>query len=225
MKKDFLRLFLAVALLSASLTSCEILTGILSDLSSVANLANCTYDLKNVSNVYIAGVNVKNACNGNITATDVVKLSAALLSKKVPLSMDVNVNVTNPTTQQASLTAMDWICEIDGTQFANGNSNKTYNITPNNTTAVPLSVNADIYSMFSKDGIESLKKFVNSFSNDGTSSKVASKIKPSVNVAGTVVQSPKYITLEKKTGSTSNNNSGSGSTSTSTGVRTSTSVK
>ena len=222
MKKHLLRLFVAATLLSASLTSCDILTGILTDLSSVANLANCTYDLKNVNNVYIAGVNVKNACNGNITAADVVKLSAALLSKKVPLSMDVNVNVTNPTEQQASLTAMDWICEIDGTQFANGNSNTTYNISPNRTTTVPLAVNADIYSMFSKDGIESLKKFVNSFSNDGTSSKVAIKIKPSVNVAGTVVQSPKYITLEKKTGTTNNNNSGSGSVSTSTGVRTST---
>ena len=163
------------------------------------------YSLKNVSNVTVAGVNVKNITDGNIKAADVVKLSAAILSKNVPLVMDVNVNVKNPTTSNASLTNMDWICEIDGTQFANGTTNKTYTISPNATTAVPLSVNTDIYSMFSKDGLESLKTFVNSFNNDGTSSKVALKIKPSVNIGGVSVPAPNYIKLEKATGTNSNN--------------------
>ena len=202
MKKLYLVCALAFSVL---FTSCEVLQGVLSQLTDMANLANCEYSLKNVSNVTVAGVNVKNITDGNIKAADVVKLSAAILSKNVPLVMDVNVNVKNPTTSNASLTNMDWICEIDGTQFANGTTNKTYTISPNATTAVPLSVNTDIYSMFSKDGLESLKTFVNSFNNDGTSSKVALKIKPSVNIGGVSVPAPNYIKLEKATGTNSNN--------------------
>lgn len=207
MKKNLLKLFIGLAVVSMMATSCSVLN----QLMGVANLVNCSYNLKDVQNVYVAGVNVKDVTNGNISATDVLKLSAALLQKNVPLTMDVNVNVTNPTTSSAALTTMDWICEIDGKQFANGTSNKTYTINPNATTTVPLAVSTDIYSMFSKDGINALKNFVGSFQNDGTNSKVAIKIKPSVNVGGVLIPTPNYINLEKKTGSSNNNNNSNGS--------------
>lgn len=207
MKKNLLKLFIGLAVVSMMATSCSVLN----QLMGVANLVNCSYNLKDVQNVYVAGVNVKDVTNGNISAADVMKLSAALLQKNVPLTMDVNVNVTNPTTSSAALTTMDWICEIDGKQFANGTSNKTYTINPNATTTVPLAVSTDIYSMFSKDGINALKNFVGSFQNDGTNSKVAIKIKPSVNVGGVLIPTPNYINLEKKTGSSNNNNNSKGS--------------
>ncbi len=201
MKKRFLSL-LFVASTCLALSSCEILSSIGNQMTSLANLANCEYSLKNVSNLAIAGVNVKNLTNGNITAADVLKLSSALLSKQVPMAMNVNIDVKNPTDQNAALTAMDWIMDIDNAQFATGTNNNAYTITKKATTTVPLNVNTDLYSMFSNGGIESLKNFVKSFSNDGTSSKVALRIKPSINVAGVQVPMPNYIKLEKKTGST-----------------------
>ena len=39
------------------LSSCEVLTQLANQFSSVANLANCDFSLKNVSNVSVAGVN------------------------------------------------------------------------------------------------------------------------------------------------------------------------
>lgn|SRR5574344_546158 len=213
MRKKILNLFVAIGAASMFLSSCSTLDSILSQAGNIANLANCSYNMKDVTNVYVAGVNVKNVVNGNISASDVLKLSSALLSKNVPLTMDVNINVTNPTTTNAALTTMDWICEIDGTQFANGTTSKNYTIKPSTTTTIPLAVNTNVYSMFSKNGIESLKNFVNSFQSDGTSSKVAIKIKPSINAGGINISSPSYITLEKKTGSnTSTNTTNNGST-------------
>ena len=221
MKKNIIKVIVATLLLSCSLTSCNVLLGILSDLSSVANLANCEYDLKNVTDVTVAGVSVKNVTNGDISALDIAKLSAAILSKKVPLQMNVNVGVTNPTTTNAALTALDWKCEIDGKEFINGSSTQKYTITPSSTTTVVLPVSADVYEIFSQGGLDALKNFVGSFQNDGTSSKVAIKIKPTVDVAGTPVQSSRFIPLEKKTGNsnttnttnttnTNNNNNNSG---------------
>lgn len=199
MKKKIVRIFSVVAICSM-LSSCEVLNSVAEQVNGLANLSNCEYKFKDVSNLTIGGVNVKNLSNGKVTATDVVKLSSALLSKKVPMAMDVNINVKNPTDQNAALTAMDWILDIDGSQFANGVNTSSYTIAKKTTTTVPLNVNTDLYSKFSSSGLESLKNFIGSFSSDGTSSKVGLRIKPSLNVAGVSVPSPNYITLQTTTG-------------------------
>lgn len=200
MKKRFIRLF-AIAALCTTLSSCELLQTTLNEAASLANLANCEYSLKNISDLQIAGVNVKKITNGNISATDVLTLTSALLSKKVPMDMNVNIDIKNPTERDAALTAMDWILDIDNSQFAQGKSANKYTVTKQKTTTVPLGVNTDLYNMFSKDGINSLKNFVSSFKSDGTSSKVGLRIKPSLNVGSYVVPMPNYIKVEKKTGS------------------------
>ena len=155
MKKITLALAMAGCIL---LTSCDVLLQVANQMSSVANLANCDFSLKNVSNVSVAGVNVKNLAKGQLQATDVVKLVAAYQTKQVPLAMDVNVDITNPTTTQAAMTAMDWILAIDGSDMANGVSTKAYTILPSTTTTVPLGVNTDLGNLFSKQGLESLAR-------------------------------------------------------------------
>lgn len=189
-----------VAVLCMSLTACDVFQSALTQANELMNLRNCEYNLKNVSNLTVANVNVKNLTNGKVSATDVLNLAAALTNKKVPLAMNVNIDVKNPTEKTASMTAMDWIMEIDGSQFANGTSSQKYSILKNTTTTVPLGVNTDLYSMFSKSGIESLKNFVGSFKSDGTSSKVGLKIKPMLTVGTQQISMPNYIKLEKKTG-------------------------
>lgn len=199
---------------SILLSSCDVLLSVLNQAASVANLTNCDFSLKNVSNVSVAGVNVKNLTQGNLTATDVVKLVAAYQSKKVPLAMDVNVDIKNPTTTEAAMTALDWILAIDGKDMANGVNSRSYTIKPSTTTTVPLGVNTDLGQLFSKEGLESLKTFASSFTNEGISSKVGLRVKPSMNVGTQTIAFPNYIKLEKKTGTntnttTTNNNSGS----------------
>ena len=204
MKKITFALVLAGSIL---LSSCDILTQVASQFTSVANLANCEFALKNVSNVSVAGVNVKNLTNGNLSATDIVKLVAAYQSKQVPLNLDVNVNVKNPTKTQAAMTALDWILAIDGSDMANGVSNKNYTIKPSTTTTVPLPVSTDLGKLFSQKGLDALKNFASSFTSEGISSKVGLRVRPSLSVGTTQVPFPNYITLEKKTGSSTTTNS------------------
>ena len=119
MKKITLVFALAGSIL---LSSCDVLTELANQFTSVANLANCEFNLKNVSNVTVAGINVKNVTQGNLSATDVVKLVAAYQAKKVPLSMNVNVDVTNPTTTHSSAAMMLNLFgrRFDKAQFMNG---------------------------------------------------------------------------------------------------------
>ena len=183
-----------------ALTSCDVINNVANQFTSVANLANCQFSLKNVDNVSVAGVNVKNLTQGKLSATDVVKLVAAYQTKKVPLDMDVNVNIKNPTTQQAARTALNWILAIDGTDIANGVNTKSYTVKPSATTTVPLGVSTDLGNLFSSKGTEALKNFASSFTSDGTSSKVGLRVKPSLSVGTVQVPFPNYIKLEKKTG-------------------------
>ena len=204
MKKITLALVVAGSIL---LSSCEVLTQLASQFGSVANLANCEFALKNVSDVSVAGVNVKNLTKGNLSATDIVKLVAAYQSKQVPLNLNVNVDVKNPTQTQAAMTALDWILAIDGTDMANGVSSKNYTIMPSTTTTVPLPVSTDLGQLFSQKGLDALKTFASSFTSEGISSKVGLRVRPSLSVGTTQVPFPNYITLEKKTGSTNTNSS------------------
>ena len=197
MKKITLALVVAGSIL---LSSCDVFNQLAAQFSSVANLANCEFALKNVSNVSVAGVNVKNLTQGNLSATDIVKLVAAYQSKQVPLNLNVNVDVKNPTTTQAAMTALDWILAIDGTDMANGDSSRNYTLKPSTTTTVPLPVNTDLGQLFSQKGLDALKNFASSFAGDGISSKVGLRVRPSLSVGTTQVPFPNYIKLEQKTG-------------------------
>ncbi len=178
--------------------SCAELLSVLQQASSVANLVNCEYSLKNISNVTVAGINLKQVANGKITAADVIRLAAAITNKSIPLGVDVNMNVKNPTNNTASMTKTLWALDINKTQIAQGTKTMSQTIQPKTTSVVPLGVSTDVYKVFSKDGIESLKTFANSFQKDGTSSKLDLRIKPSVNIAGREIQTPNYITITKK---------------------------
>ncbi|MBQ2511113.1 MAG: LEA type 2 family protein [Bacteroidales bacterium] len=188
------------AIVIVALASCSVVNDLADQVKSVANLRNCEFSLKKVSGVAVAGVDVKSLTQGRLSAGDVIKLVAAYKSGKVPLEMDVNVGVKNPTSQKASMTAMDWILAIDGKDVAGGASRRSHTIKAKSTTTVPLPVNTDLGKLFSKEGVESLKKFASSFSSEGTSSKVGLRVKPSLSVGSTQVPFPNYIKLEKKTG-------------------------
>lgn len=209
MKKS---LIIAVAAASLMLGSCTFLDNLANNLSSIANLANCEYSLQNVSNVSVAGVNVRNVASGQISATDVLMLASAITSKKVPLALNVNIGVKNPTDRNALLTTMDWALDVASTEFATGTTNQNHTISAKKTTTVPLGVSTDLYRIFSSSGIESLKTFASSFTKDGTSSQLGLRVRPSVSVAGQTIKSPAYIQIMKPAASTNSGSTGTGST-------------
>ncbi|MBQ8044856.1 MAG: hypothetical protein IJ269_00720 [Bacteroidales bacterium] len=185
--------FIGLLAVSFLFVSCDIW----SQIEQTAALQNCKFILKNVHDVAIAGVKIKNI--KNLSASDIVKLTAAIASKKIPLDLNVNVGIQNPSQQKAAINGLDWICAIDGKDFVSGAINQKYSIPANSNITMPLAINTDIYKLFSSGNIETLKNFINSFSKtDTTSSRIAIKVKPSVYIGQQKVQYPNYITLEKK---------------------------
>jgi len=187
--------FLAIVAVCALCVSCDILN----QASETYNLVKkCKFSLDNVQNVTLAGINLKNINTSSLTATNVAKLGAALLTKNLPLNMTVNVGIQNPTAKPASLNAMDWKVAIDNVDMVSGTTNKKVSVPSKSKTSTPLSFNINTYDVFSKDGISAVKNFVSSFSQkDATSSRVAIKVNPTVAIGS---QSLKlgYMTLAKQ---------------------------
>ena len=175
--------------------SCDIFNQV----SETSNLVRkCKFSLDNVQNVSVAGINIKGINTSSLTATNVAKLSAALLTKNVPLNMTVNVGIKNPTAKPASLNAMDYKINVDNLELASGSTNKKVSVPSKSKTSMPLSFNVNTYDIFSSNGISSLKNFVSSFSSkDGTSSRVAIKVNPTVAIGSQSVKLG-YMTLSKQ---------------------------
>lgn len=175
--------------------SCDVMNQVA---ETVNLIRKCKFSLDSVQNVTIAGINVKNINTSSLTATNIAKLSAALLTKNIPLDMTVNVGIQNPTAKPASLNAMDYKINIDNLELATGTTNKKVSVPSKSKSAMPLSFNINTYQLFSSNGIQSVKNFVSSFSSkEGTSSRVAIKVNPTVAIGS---QSLKlgYMTLAKK---------------------------
>lgn len=175
--------------------SCDVMNQV----AETANLVRkCKFSLENVQNVTLAGINLKNINTSSLTATNVAKLGAALLTKNLPLNMTVNVGIQNPTAKPASLNAMDWKVAIDNVEMAQGSTNKKVSVPSKSKTALPLSFNINTYDIFSKDGVNAVKNFVSSFSQkDATSSRVAIKVNPTVAIGSQSVKLG-YMTLAKQ---------------------------
>lgn len=197
--------FIAFGAACFMLASCTLFQSLADQIKGLANLANCEYSLKSVSHVAVAGVDVMKVAGGDISVADVAKLGLAITTKTVPVSMNLNVGIKNPTETQASLSAMDWAVNIQGTEVVNGATNRAYTVSPKKTSTVPLGISTDVYRLFSKDGVESLTTFAKSFNSDGTSSKVAIKIRPSLQVGSQVLKTPNYITIQKNIGKKATN--------------------
>lgn len=185
---------LTLAVASLICVSCS---GLLNQVQETAALKNCKFSLNSVQSISLAGINIKTLGKSDLTAANVAKLSAALLTKNIPLDMTVQIGIKNPTAKAASLNTMDWKLDIDNMELANGTTTKKVSIPASSKASMPLSVNVNTYKVFSKDGISSLKNFVQSFSKtDATSSRVAIKVNPTIAVGSKNVKLG-YMTLSK----------------------------
>ncbi|MBO7623857.1 MAG: LEA type 2 family protein [Bacteroidales bacterium] len=168
--------------------------GAVQQLAKITNLKNCNFDLRKVESVQVAGINVTNF-NG-FTATDLVNLAACVASKKIPVVLGVQVGVDNPGATSATVTRMEWLCTVDDKQLATGVVSDRYSVPAGGSVTIPLRVNMDAYELFSSSGVDAIKAFINSFSKeDHTSSRVAVKVKPTVELGSATVTMPNYITL------------------------------
>ena len=189
-KKTLIILFVALGL-----SSCEILNQV----AQVANFANCTFDLKNINNIQMLGVNLnKGMTKESLNVTQLLTLTNAIMSKTLPVTFNVNVNVSNPNAIAAAMSKMDYIVSLNGKQVISTTMNQSVNVPANSNSVVTIPITTDLFQLFSGESADAIVNLA--FKLAGASSQPVNlglKVKPYISVNGQQLAYPDFITMNK----------------------------
>jgi len=168
--------------------------------SEIQAFTKCRFRIGSVNNIRLAGVDVQNVRTfNNLSVMNVATLTSAYLGKNMPLSFVLNIDGQNPGTTQAALGGFDWQLLIDGQQFLTGNNPTRVTIAPNGgTTAIPMQINLELFKALSGKSKDAVMNFGLALAGqNGQSSRIALRIKPSFIVNGYTFALPNYVEIGK----------------------------
>lgn len=189
-KKIFL-----IVLVTIGLTSCDVLQ----QMSQMANFAKCTFDFNSVNSVEMLGLNLrKGMTRSDLNVSQAIALTRALVNKSLPVTFNVNLDVTNPNSSPASMTKMDYILTLNDKRVIATTLDQTISVPANASNTVTIPVSTDLFQLFSGESADAIVNLA--FKLAGANSdpvNVGIKIKPYITVGGQQLAYPDYITLNK----------------------------
>jgi hypothetical protein len=179
MKKIIL---LSIALLLTT-SSCSIY-------ETMVNLSRLKFKLGDVVNFTVGGINITNKRSvSDFSSVEVLKLTSALTSGKLPASFTLNVEAKNPNDgsggypkTDATLKAFPWRLEIDEVETISGNIGAPVSVPgTGEITNIPLTMNIDLIEFFGNKGYDNLLNLALALGGQqGSSSKLSLYATPTV---------------------------------------------
>ena len=190
LKKTLIIVFVAIGL-----SSCEVLNQV----AQIANFANCTFNFDSVNQIQMLGINLsKGMTRNDLNATQLLNLANALMKKELPVSFNVNVNVSNPNTIAAAMTKMDYILSLNGKQVVSTTMNNGINVPAKSSSIVSIPITTDLFQLFSGESADAIVNLA--FKLAGASSNpinVGLKVKPYISVGNQQLAYPDFISMNK----------------------------
>lgn len=182
-----------VALLACTLL---LLTGC-QTLREVANLRDVNFEIDRVAEARLAGVDLETVRSyEDLGAADMIRLSAAIADREVPLSFTLHLNARNPesNTVAARLTEMDWTLLLQDTETISGRFAQEVVIPPGEVKDVPIPVEVELTRFFD-DNLRQLVELALAISGDGEPRNVKLKARPTIQTQLGPIQYPRDITI------------------------------
>lgn len=175
--------------------------GINKQAQQIKALENCTYKILSAENLTVGGTDIKNLVDmDNLNLASLPGLAFGLLRKDVPLRGKLNLEITNPTGNDAAINEFEYKILINNQELATGFVNQAVNVARGATTVVPVDVNLNAYRFISnKEVMNDIGKFLQAGSGGAEQKGLLTlKIKPSIKVGSTLVKYPGFITVDKE---------------------------
>ncbi|MBQ2499546.1 MAG: LEA type 2 family protein [Bacteroidales bacterium] len=184
-----------ILLVALGLSSCDIL----SQMHQMATFAKCTFDFESVNSVQMLGVNLrKGMTKSDLSVGQLLQLTNALMSKSLPVTFNVNLDINNPNSTAASMTKMDYILTLNDKQIISTTMNNSISVPANSSNVVTIPVTTDLFQLFSGESADAILNLA--FKLAGATSNpvnVGIKVKPYITVGGQQLAYPDYITMNK----------------------------
>ncbi|MCQ2321225.1 MAG: LEA type 2 family protein [Bacteroidales bacterium] len=190
---------LIIIFVALGLSSCEALTQIANQAAQMYNFVNCTFDLNNINNIKMLDVNLsKGMTKSDLNVSQLLKLTNALMSKSLPVSFNVNLDVDNPNSIAASMAKMDYILTLNGKQVVSTTLNQGVNVPANSKGSVSIPITTDLFELFSGESADAIVNLA--FKLAGASNEpvnVGLKVKPYIKINNQQLAYPDFISLDK----------------------------
>lgn len=186
---------LIILFVTMGLASCDLLTQV----AQMANFANCNFNFNSVDQIQMLGVNLsKGMSKEDLNTTQLLSLANAIMSKKLPVTFNVNVGVNNPNSIAAAMSKMDYIVSLNGKEVISTTLNKSINVGPNSSSVVSIPITTDLFQLFSGESADAIVNLA--FKLAGASSEpvnVGLKVKPYITIKDQQLSYPDFISMNK----------------------------
>jgi hypothetical protein len=166
------------------------LTSSCSVYETMVNISRLKFKLGAVNNFTVGGVNISNKNSlQDFNALEVLNLTTAIASGKLPASFTLNVEAKNPNDgtggypkTDATLKAFPWRLEVDNVETITGNIGAPISVPgTGEITNIPLTMNIDLIEFFGNKGYENLINLALALGGQqGSSSKLSLYATPTV---------------------------------------------
>lgn len=174
--------------------SCDILQ----QTAQMQRLSLCKFDVNGVSNVSLAGISLNEGMGrSDLNAAQIMQLTNALFSNRLPLKLNLLINVDNPNDKTAALSRMDYSLIVDGMELITGQMDQRFEIGPGAQTVIPLPVEVDLFKVLSGQNADVVSNL--GFKLTGSSSEPVEllfKVKPYINVGMSQLAYPGFIEVK-----------------------------
>lgn len=171
-------------------------------ISQAKALGNCKYAIASADSVYLAGTDVREFQFRTLQdLTRYPKLAAGLLLRNVPLSVRLNLDITNPTAKLAGINQMEYKILLAGQELFNGLLNQRIEVLPGSQIRIPVRLSTNAYQLITdgatRDAFVQLVQNLGGAANTQPS-KLTIKLKPTLALGNKEVNYPGYITIEQE---------------------------
>lgn len=123
--------------------------GINRQAQQIKALEDCTYKITGVKQISIAGTDVKTLMDQqSFSLTSLPGVALGLLRKDIPLKANLNLEITNPSSNLAAINQFEYKILVNNTDLAEGIVNQNVSIAQGQTVTVPVQLMSNIYGWF-----------------------------------------------------------------------------
>ncbi len=193
--------FLLFSLVVVAISGC----GINRQAQQIKALEKCTYRITSAEEIFVGGTNVKKLFeNQEINLATLPGLAFGLLRKDVPLKTKLNLEIKNPTGDDASINEFEYKILINNAQLAEGVVSQAVNVLAGKSVVVPINMDVNLYPFVSNSKVMGeISEFIKGGKKGGAEKKgiLTLKIRPSIKVGGSLIKYPGFITIDKEVSS------------------------
>jgi hypothetical protein len=134
----------------------------------------------------------------DLNAAQLLNLANSIMQKKLPVTFNVNVDVTNPNSIAAAMTKMDYILSLNGKQVVSTSMNNAINVPANSSNMVSIPISTDLFQLFSGESADAIVNLA--FKLAGANSdpvNLGIKVKPYITINNSQLAYPDYISLDR----------------------------